>query len=122
MTYIPHHVHPIVRAEVQASPMSSIRHPLAFVDIPSVRVYHLPHAVAFPIRPEAGVDTPVGVPAFAESVSFVVDEAAVVTTSVGVGHDTSPMAEASGISFASVGILIGMSLVLILVLFSGHVS
>ncbi len=38
------------------------------------------------MRPEAGVDASIGIVAFTEAVTFVIVEAAVVVTSVGVGE------------------------------------
>jgi hypothetical protein len=71
---------------VYAPSMALILLPLAFVHVPSIGVDHFPNPVAGTVRPEAGVDASIGIVAFTEAVTFVIVEAAVVVTSVGVGE------------------------------------
>lgn len=82
--------------------MSSVALPFAFVDM-TTDVHHFTEPVALSIDPKAGVHASVWIPAFAESMSLVVEEHADVTATVGVFHDSFAVAMAHGVAHTDVG-------------------
>ena len=83
--------------------MSLILLPFSLVHIPPIGIDHFPNPVACAVRPEAGVDASIGIVAFAKAMTFVIVEAAIVVTAVGVGEYAVAVALAGGIALTNVG-------------------